>query len=55
MSKDNLKSRPLSEQDLGLSNQAGSQNNNSGASIPPRQVQSQAPNNQNKTNKKLFI
>ena len=52
MSKDNLKSRPLSEQDLGLSNQAGSQNNNSGASIPPRQVQSQAPNNQNKPNQK---
>ena len=52
MSKDNLKSRPLSEQDLGLSNQAGSQNNNSGASIPPRQVQNQTPNNQNKPNQK---
>lgn len=54
MSKDNLKSRPLSAQDLGLNNTAGSQNNNtnSGASVPPRQMSNQAPGNQNKPNQK---
>lgn len=53
MSKDNLKSRPLSAQDLGLNNTAGSQNNtNSGASVPPRQMNNQAPANQNKPNQK---
>lgn len=49
---DNLKSRPLSAQDLGLNNTAGSQNNNtnSGATVPPRQANNQAPMNQNKSN-----
>lgn len=51
MSKDNLKSRPLSESDLGLSNSSGSQNNNQGATAQPKQPQGQ-PGKQNQNNQR---